>query len=155
MITHRDTDGLSTVIHQDLTPTENKDTYVRLWLLDFCSTFHTIIAQKLASKQIKWGTPLMCWVLDFQDHQRHSGEWTDNPQRWDSVQGGSARCEGVLWRQKPHSQRQKDEGAGCGFPQACPHQPFPPSTSTTWLWRSSVKHLAVNLWHPGHYHGSY
>lgn len=74
MITHRDTDGLSTVIHQDLTPTENKDTYVRLWLLDFCSTFHTIIAQKLASKQIKWGTPLMCWVLDFQDHQRHSGE---------------------------------------------------------------------------------
>lgn len=60
-------DAISTVVHQALSHTENKDSYVGLLFLDFSSAFNTIIPQKLVSKLAELGAPssLCNWVLDF------------------------------------------------------------------------------------------
>lgn len=53
------TDGISIIIHQDLTHTENKDTYVRLWLLDFCSTFIPLLHRNWHPSRVN-GEPPQC-----------------------------------------------------------------------------------------------
>ncbi|KAK3527280.1 hypothetical protein QTP86_018608 [Hemibagrus guttatus] len=64
---HSTDDAISTTLHLSLTHLENKDTYVRMLLIDFSSAFNTIIPQHLTEKLSLLGinTSLCNWILDF------------------------------------------------------------------------------------------
>ncbi len=60
-------DAISTTLHLALTHLENKDSYVRMLLIDFSSAFNTIIPQQLINKLNLLGlnNSLCNWILDF------------------------------------------------------------------------------------------
>ncbi len=65
---NRSTDeAISSTLHLTLTHLENKDSYVRMLLIDFSSAFNTIIPQQLINKLSLLGlnTSLCNWILDF------------------------------------------------------------------------------------------
>lgn len=60
-------DAMSYVVHLALTHLKNRDSYVRLLLLDFSSSYNTIIQQTLVNKLAMLGLSLsLCnWILNF------------------------------------------------------------------------------------------
>ncbi|KAK3574170.1 hypothetical protein QTP86_003834 [Hemibagrus guttatus] len=64
---HSMDDAISTTLHLSLSHLENKDTYVRMLLIDFSSAFNTIIPQHLTENLSLLGinTSLCNWILDF------------------------------------------------------------------------------------------
>ncbi|KAK3564738.1 hypothetical protein QTP86_024866 [Hemibagrus guttatus] len=65
---NRSTDNAyTTTLHLSLTNLDNKDTYVRMLLIDFSSAFNTIIPQHLIEKLSLLGlnTSLCNWILEF------------------------------------------------------------------------------------------
>ncbi|KAK3514970.1 hypothetical protein QTP86_020616 [Hemibagrus guttatus] len=60
-------DDITTTLHLSLTHLDNKDTYVRMLLIDFSSAFNTIIRQHLIEKLNLLGlnTSLCNWILDL------------------------------------------------------------------------------------------
>ncbi len=67
-------DTISYVVHLALTHLENRDSFVRLLFLDFCSAFNTIILQILVHKlEALRLSPALCnWVLDFLTNRRQT-----------------------------------------------------------------------------------
>ncbi len=60
-------EAISSTLHLALTHLENKDSYVRMLLIDFSSAFNTIIPQQLINKLSLLGlnNSLCNWILDF------------------------------------------------------------------------------------------
>eukprot|EP00061_Rhincodon_typus_P011934 g37313.t1 len=58
-------DAISLALHSFLEHLDNKDTYVRLLLIDYSSTFNTIIPSRLISKlrDLSFGSALCNWIL--------------------------------------------------------------------------------------------
>eukprot|EP00061_Rhincodon_typus_P001746 g15654.t1 len=61
-------DAISLAMHSSLEHLDNKDTYVRLLLIDYSSTFNTIIPSRLISKLCDFGLSFaLCnWILSPQ-----------------------------------------------------------------------------------------
>ena len=67
-------DTISLVLHSILKHLDNKDTYVRLLLIDYSSAFNTISPTKLISKlhDLGFGSSLCNWILNFRTHRLQS-----------------------------------------------------------------------------------
>eukprot|EP00061_Rhincodon_typus_P003380 g19942.t1 len=67
-------DAISLALHSSLEHLDNKDTYVRLLLVDYSSTFHTIIPSRLISKLHALGlsSTLCNWILSFLTYRPQS-----------------------------------------------------------------------------------
>ncbi|KAK3508745.1 hypothetical protein QTP70_004223 [Hemibagrus guttatus] len=67
-------DAITTTLHLALTHLDNKDTYVRMLFIDFCSAFNTIIPQHLIEKLSLLGlnTSLCNRILDFLTGRPHN-----------------------------------------------------------------------------------
>eukprot|EP00061_Rhincodon_typus_P000220 g10947.t1 len=67
-------DALSLAQHSPLEHLDNKDTYIRLLLVDNSSTFNTIIPSRLISKlrDLGLGSTLCNWILSFLTHRPQS-----------------------------------------------------------------------------------
>eukprot|EP00061_Rhincodon_typus_P003712 g20780.t1 len=63
-------DAISLALHSSLERLDNKDTYVRLLLINYSSTFKTIIPFSLISKLHDLGlsSALCNWILNFLTH---------------------------------------------------------------------------------------
>lgn len=73
-------DVISTALHLSLEHLEEKNTYVRMLLLDFSSAFNTIISQDLGRKVGHLGlqTSLCNWLLDFLTNRTQSVSVSNN-----------------------------------------------------------------------------
>ncbi|KAL2103140.1 hypothetical protein ACEWY4_000008 [Coilia grayii] len=60
-------DAISTALHSALTHLDTRDSYVRMFFIDFSSTFNTIVPQQLILKLDRLGinTSMCNWLLDF------------------------------------------------------------------------------------------
>eukprot|EP00061_Rhincodon_typus_P011447 g36460.t1 len=67
-------DAISLALHSSLEHQDNKDTYIRLLLIDYSSTFITIIASRLISKLCHLGlsSTLCNQILSFLTHRPQS-----------------------------------------------------------------------------------
>eukprot|EP00061_Rhincodon_typus_P012435 g38171.t1 len=67
-------DAISLALHLSLEHLDNKDTYVRLLLIDYSSTFNTIIPSRLISKLRDLGlsSALYNWIPSFLTHRPQS-----------------------------------------------------------------------------------
>eukprot|EP00061_Rhincodon_typus_P011641 g36814.t1 len=65
-------DAISLAVHSSLEYVDNKDTYIRLLLIDYRSTFNTIIPSTLISKlhDLGLGSALCNWILSFLTHRQ-------------------------------------------------------------------------------------
>eukprot|EP00061_Rhincodon_typus_P004823 g23504.t1 len=73
-------DVISLALHLSLKHLDNKDTDVRLLLIDYSSAFSTLIPNKLIPKHQNLGlsSPLCNWILDFLTHRLQSVRISDN-----------------------------------------------------------------------------
>eukprot|EP00061_Rhincodon_typus_P017899 g46818.t1 len=60
-------DAISPALHSSLEHLDNKDTYIRLLLVDYNSAFNTFVPSKLISKlhDLGLGSALCNWILSF------------------------------------------------------------------------------------------
>eukprot|EP00061_Rhincodon_typus_P013430 g39803.t1 len=67
-------DAISLVLHTSLEYLDNKDTYVRLLLIDYSSAFSTINPSRLISElhDLGLGSVLCNWILSFLTHRLQS-----------------------------------------------------------------------------------
>ncbi len=97
-------DAISSTLHLALTHLENKDSYVRMLLIDFSSAFNTIIPQQLINKLNLLGlnNSLCNWILDLTGRPvspvghkppRALPHWAQVPHRAVC----SARCSSHCW----------------------------------------------------------
>lgn len=67
-------DAIATVLHTLLEHLEHRNTYARLFLVDYSSAFYTIRPYKLQSKlhQLGLNTTLSNWIMDFLTNRTQS-----------------------------------------------------------------------------------
>uniref|UniRef100_A0A8C1TE37 Reverse transcriptase domain-containing protein n=1 Tax=Cyprinus carpio TaxID=7962 RepID=A0A8C1TE37_CYPCA len=66
-------DAISTLLHLTLTHLENKNTYIRISLIDFSSAFNNILPQQLVEKLLLLGldSGVCMWIMNFlTEHQQ-------------------------------------------------------------------------------------
>eukprot|EP00061_Rhincodon_typus_P012249 g37866.t1 len=67
-------DAISLAPHSSLEHLDNKDSYIRLQLIDYSSAFNTIIPSRLITKLCDpgFGSNLCNWILNFLTHRPQS-----------------------------------------------------------------------------------